>query len=154
MACILFFIFPRVPITSHSFCGLFSLHRDGHTINSYMFIHTHAMQIVLNSSMIALQIFNAIALFSKMSNKWFNFYLNSQLWNLNIPNNKEVPAIKLGIPWIVPECRLSLLLKLNWLNCQINLNSCKLWFVVGVMNLSMGCVQFSSAWIMWAIDEC
>jgi hypothetical protein len=37
---------------------------------------------------------------------WFNFYLNSQFWMLNIPKKKEVPAIKLVIPWIVPECRL------------------------------------------------
>ena len=36
-------IFPRVPITSHSFRGLFSRHRDVHTSNSCMFIHTHAV---------------------------------------------------------------------------------------------------------------
>jgi hypothetical protein len=56
-------------MTSHSFRGLISLHRDVHTINSYMFIHTHAVQIALNSFMPALRIFNAIALLSKMSNK-------------------------------------------------------------------------------------
>jgi hypothetical protein len=57
-------------MTSHSFCGLFSLHRDVNTINSYMFIqHAHAMRIALNSFIPALRIFNEIALFSKMSNK-------------------------------------------------------------------------------------
>ena len=37
-AYLLFLIFLKVPMTSHSFHGLISLHRDVHTINSYMFI--------------------------------------------------------------------------------------------------------------------
>ena len=54
-------------MTSHSFRGLFSLHSDVHTISYkclYMGISWEAVRIALNSIMLALRIYNAIALFT------------------------------------------------------------------------------------------
>ena len=64
----------------------------------YIGISLEAVWIALNSIVPTLQIYNAIALFTKISKNRCNFYLNSQLWIFKIPNKNEVPAIKLIIP--------------------------------------------------------
>ena len=49
-----------------------------------------AVQIAFNNSiMLVLQIYNAIALFTKTSKKRCNFYLYSQLWIFKIPNKMK-----------------------------------------------------------------
>jgi hypothetical protein len=67
----LFFIFLRVPMTSHSFCNLFSLHSHMQTIKSYMFVHGHQCKLPI-------QFYNAHALFSRCPKICFNIYLDSQ----------------------------------------------------------------------------
>ena len=87
MACLLFLIFLRVPMTSHSFHNLFSLHNNAQTIQSNMLINTHLSGCHVNCPWFNDEVYNELALFSKMSTIRINFYFNANQWSPSYPRS-------------------------------------------------------------------